>query len=271
MEKIFKRLNNYFCGKWRLAVLDFKAGRWLIKPQFRSIPYLRAENANGRHILIQPLPEIQPFYLLVDDVDCSIVLSHHRYPNRTWKQGRMLVETSPGNYQVWIHSKRFLTLTEKRYWLRKLKSDPGADPNNRWGRCPGFRNRKDKYRDPQGLYPLSKLLWVDWKNKAVIPSGNVKSSPKHQKALSHQPHGGVCLNKYTSRKDYCRENDSVTDFSYALALARRGCSEEYIRYRILTERINWENHLGGKRKEDYLDRTVKKALLLVIKTKNHSR
>ena len=269
MEKIFKRLNTYFRGKWRLAVLDFKAGRWVIQPQIRSIPYLRAENAKGRHILIQPLPQIQPFYLLADDLDWNTVLSHHRYPNGTWKQGRMLVETSPGNYQVWIHSNRFLTLSKKRYWLRRLKSDPGADPNNRWGRCPGFRNRKDKYRDPQGLYPLSKLLWVDWKYRADIPSVNIQSLPEHQKALSHQPQGGVCLNKYISRKDYSQGNESDTDFSYALALARRGYSEEYIRYCILTERKNWKNHHGEKRRKDYLHRTVKKALLLVRKTRNH--
>jgi len=54
----------------------------------------------------------------------------------------MVVETSSGNYQVWIHSDRPLSLDEKRYWLKRLHNDPGADRNNRWGRYPGFRNRK---------------------------------------------------------------------------------------------------------------------------------
>ena len=43
----------------------------------------------------------------------------------------MVVETSPGNFQVWIHSSRFMQLPEKRHWLVRMRSDPGADPKNR--------------------------------------------------------------------------------------------------------------------------------------------
>jgi len=62
-----------------------------------------------------------------------------------------------------------MSIDNKCYWLKQLRSDPGADPNKRWGRCPGFRNRKKKHRDPDGRYPLSKLIWVDWKYQVNIP------------------------------------------------------------------------------------------------------
>jgi len=97
----------------------------------------------------------------------------------------MVVETSPYNYQVWILSNRFLSIAEKRYWLKKLCNDPGAGPNNRWGRCPGFRNRKQKHKDSKGGYPLAKLIWVDWKNKALIPQ--VKSCCPDNTALPLAP------------------------------------------------------------------------------------
>ncbi len=73
-----------------------------------------------------------------------------------------------------------------------------------------------KYRDSGSHYPLSRLIWIDWKNEASIPD------------LSHQPKGGVCRKKSISRTDYERENESVTDFAYSVALARRGYSHDEI-------------------------------------------
>ncbi|MCP4077957.1 MAG: hypothetical protein GY744_17440, partial [Gammaproteobacteria bacterium] len=142
------------------------------------IPYLKAENSNGRHILIQPLRETECFYILADDINRSLILRHHIYKDGRWKPGRMVVETSPDNFQVWIHCANALSLNEKKYWLKKLCSDPGASPNNRWGRCPGFRNRKEQYRSAGNRYPLSKLIRIDWKNLANVPG-----------SLSHQPRG----------------------------------------------------------------------------------
>ena len=121
---------------------------------------------------------------MLDNIDESLVLKHHVDKRGAWKAGRMVIETSPGNFQIWIHSANALTLDDKKYWLQRLCSDPGAHPNNRWGRCPGFRNRKEIYRDPNDQYPLSRLIWVDWRNLANIPP-----SFSHQPAST--PGGGV--------------------------------------------------------------------------------
>ena len=290
MKLIFEKLNHYFYRKWHLAVLDMDAGLWVIKPKALNIPYLKAENAKGRHILLQPEPVIESYFLLVDDLTWPMILSHHHYPNGGWKPGRMAVETSPANYQVWIHSSRRLSLSEKRYWLKKLCSDPGADPNNRWGRCPGFRNRKEKYRDSIGGYPLSKLIWIDWRGQAEIPHSNNEIASSFGKREQYKKgskdfmnpdeisgktsipfsplpqEGGVCRSKDIRRSVYTRCDESATDFSYAIALARRGFTDNEIRERIVSERSIWKNHLGERRMKHYLDRTIKRAKSIVVRT-----
>ena len=251
MERVFVKINRFFRHKWQLAVLDLNRGRWIVESKVSNIPYLKAENANGRHILIRPTQIVEPYYMMADDLDRSLLCRHHRHPDGSWKPGRMVVETSPGNFQVWIHSSRFLQLEEKRHWLVKMRSDPGADPKNRWGRCPGFRNRKKKYRNSEGHHPLSRLIWVDWKNEAAVP------------VLSPQPEGGVCRKRRISRDDYCRGNESETDFAYSLALARKGFSDAEIVNRLLNERSNWDNHKNPRQRSDYLARTVSRARNIV--------
>jgi len=261
MENILWKINKFFNNRCNLAVLDEKAGRWLVKPESNNIPYLKAENANNRHVLVKPDQHIEPYYLLADDLNINLINRHHKSSANIFKCGRMVIETSPGNYQVWIHSARALSLTEKRYWLKKMHSDPGADPHNRWGRCPGFRNRKQKHRTLSGQYPLSKLVWIDWKNKANIPETRLYSSNKN--ILSHQPQGGVCHKDLPNRSHYEKGDDSATDFAYALALFRKGFTQAEISQRITAERQNWKNHNSPKKIENYLNRTTTKAYKIV--------
>ncbi len=257
MERILWKIGNYFKNRFSLAVLDETTGRWPVASSPKNIPYLKAENAGGRHILLKPDPVIQPYYFLADDLDIDLLIRHHQSGPDFFKPGRMVIETSPGNYQVWIHSARPLNLTEKRYWLEKLHSDPSADPKNRWGRCPGFRNRKAKHRMASGQYPLAKLIWVDWNRQADIPKIELSSHSK--RPFSHQPQGGVCHNDNLTRSLYNKGNESATDFAYALALYRRGLTRTEIYNRIVEERQDWSNHAGSRKRTQYLNRTLLKA------------
>lgn len=266
MEKLFEKLHRFFRDSFHLAVLDLEAGaRWTVEAKPSNIPYLKAENAQGRHILIQPLS--QACYLMVDDVSSNTLLFHHKFNNGAWKPGRMVVETSPDNYQVWIHAHRPLPLDEKRYWLKRLKSDPGADPSNRWGRSPGFRNRKKKYRDASGKYPLARLIWIDWKQNAYIPKPKTTQHLPIRTYLSPQPlEGGVCHAVKIFRHQYERGNESATDFAYAMAIIRRGGDDNYVRHRLLAERTDWSHHDGPRRKEAYLKRSIRRARCIVEST-----
>ena len=264
MKNILQKTNRFFRNNCCLAVLDETRGRWMVDPEPKNIPYLKAENANGRHILVKPTPNIEPYYFLIDDLNIDLITRHHQFSSRIFKYGRMVVETSPGNYQVWIHSDRFLSLDEKRYWLKRLHNDPGADPNSRWGRCPGFRNRKEKHRTFSGRYPLANLVWIDWKHSATIPK--IASSQCAEVTFSPQPRGGVCHKNNISRFHYEKGDDSATDFSYALALFRRGFTKAEISQRILAERHDWKHHATPVKVEKYLNRTLRKAWQIVFQT-----
>ena len=76
----------------------------------------------------------------------------------------------------------------------------------------------------------------------------------------------MCRKKHICRSYYERGGESETDFSYALALARRGYAEDEIRKRILSERPNWDNHHGDTRTELYLERTLRRAKQIIGKT-----
>jgi hypothetical protein len=263
MQSIFEKLNRFFNGHWQLAVLDLERGLWPAEARTENIPYLKAQNAAGRHILIQPADQSR--FLLADDLPWKTVCRHHRRPDTSWKPARMVVQTSPGNFQVWIRSAEPLSLDEKRAVLKRLKSDPGADPNNRFGRCPGFRNRKDRYRSPAGLFPLCRLIWIDWTSAVRIPKYLLMTPHTgSQKTLSPPPQrGAVCQKLLPHRAQYQRESESQTDFSYALALIRRGVADPAIRSSIIEQRSCWRNHKGQARMNAYLDRTIAKARTII--------
>lgn len=263
MDAVLRKLHRFFRQKWRLAVLHPEKGRWIVQPHPKNIPYLKALNASGCHILLQPVE--QPHYLLADDLSWETVCRHHRQPDNTWRPGRMVVETSPRNFQVWIRSAHPLDLHHKRILLHMLHSDPAADPNNRFGRCPGFRNRKPCHRTPDGQYPLSRLIWVDYNSSAIIPQhlfqAMTPSSP--QPFPPPPPEGAVCLSSPPSRSRYLRATESETDFAYVLALLRRGYSEHAIRSLLIEQRTSWDHHQGERRKNAYINRTIAKAKTII--------
>ncbi len=68
METILWKINRFFYNRCSLTVLDETSGRWIVKSESKNISYLKAENANGRHILVKPDQHIEPYYFLVDDL-----------------------------------------------------------------------------------------------------------------------------------------------------------------------------------------------------------
>jgi hypothetical protein len=265
MDQLIKKLSAYF-GSWSFGVLDGRKGRWSVPACPHQVPYLRAQNAKGRHILLKPSDDREPFYFLADDLTWADLEQDHQV-NGVFKPGRLVVETSPRNYQMWIHSRRPLGKEEKNYWLGRLRSDPGCGSEHRWGRCPGFRNRKEKYAD-QGKYPLAKLVWIDWKNSADIPSVPItarsfQNTPEQNHSFPSPPRG-ECVSTIF-RRDYERCDQSATDFAFILALLRRGIPEHQIRQRLLEERKEWTNHRTSKQKDDYFRRTLQQARQIVRK------
>ena len=87
MERVFKKVGRFFRQKWQLAVSDLNSGRWIVESKAPNIRYLKAENANGRHIPIRPIPVADPYYMMADDLDRHLLNRHHRRPDGSWKPG----------------------------------------------------------------------------------------------------------------------------------------------------------------------------------------
>lgn len=150
-----------------------------------------------------------------------------------------------------------------------MDSDPGASPLHRWGRAPGFRNRKAKYKTAKG-YPLARLKWIDWQNQAELPHVEIEKEPEHIPPFVPSARHRVCDGELHDRSQYYKGVDakgkvkeSEQDFAYMLALLRLCVDDETIKNRVMNERTDWENHKGPKRMADYLDRSLEKAKSII--------
>lgn len=276
MQKVFGKLKKYYDGKFEFGVYreargEKEAAVWAVEPTEDSIGYLRAMNAQDKHIFIRPSFDSESSYMLHDDLDAQGLAKYHQDGNGNWKPGRLVVESSPGNFQVWIKCDRALSVDEKKHWLARMHSDPGASPLHRWGRCPGFRNRKEKYATDKG-FPLARLHWIDWQGRAHIPAVEIKKQKRH--TPGHKSGRRIHDNgRLPTRDQYFKGVDgkgkpreSEQDFAYMLALLRRGVDEDTIKQRIRSERTDWENHSGEKRMERYLNDSLKKAKSIIQST-----
>ena len=121
----------------------------------RMLPFLKHRNAHGAHIYIRPTGESS--YTLLDDLTAATLatLTPQGYSPAA------VVETSPGSFQAWLKysqplSKELGTLAAKTL-AEQFGGDRSAADWRRFGRAPGFTNRKPQHRDPQGFYPFARL------------------------------------------------------------------------------------------------------------------
>lgn len=277
LDKVERYFDEYEFGVFKEAQGDKDGAVWKVEPSENTVGYLKAMNAQGKHIFIRPTFDKEDRFMMHDDLDQKGLEKHHQQ-NGKWKPGRMVVETSPGNYQVWIKSDRPLSIEEKKHWLDKMDSDPGASPLHRWGRSPGFRNRKEKYRTKKG-YPLARMVWVDWKNQAHVPKIELDNEQQHHQQTTTKPvrkntHIKIDSSKpLPTRADYYKGpgKESEQDFAYAMALHRRNVPKDVIEQRIRSERTDWKNHQGEKRKDHYIKTTIDNAEKKVLGTPQYSK
>lgn len=283
-EHVFNKINKYF-GNFVFRLYDpaangGKGGAWELPGQVATLPHLRAQNARGRHVWLRPDDEGR--FMLHDDADLGDLIRFHgavldgdRIVRA--KPGRLIVETSPGNFQVWVKSKRPLTVAEKLGWLRIFGSDPGAAPRNRSGRAPGFRTRWPRHDDGTGHFPLARLVWVQWSAVDVPPppaqlvtdtsawSVSADSSGLASSTGSTCRPGRTALDRMPRRSDYVcgrgrDQSPSSVDFRYALALLRRGVPAEEVQKRLLDEREDFGSHTDP---DSYVETTVTNAQHLI--------
>ncbi len=122
----------------------------------QMLPYLKYRNANGAHIYTRPTGE-SPYTLLDDLTPATLAqLAAEGYGPAA------VVETSPGSFQAWLRHSQPLPKELGTPAAKTLAAQFGADRSaadwRRFGRAPGFTNRKQQHRNVQGLYPFARLI-----------------------------------------------------------------------------------------------------------------
>lgn len=245
---------------------------WDAEMLVKSVPWLRHQNRQGRNIYARPKGEHD--LSMVDDLTSEAVSSL----KEAGFNPAVIVETSPGNYQAWLkHPERLskeVSTAAARALAEKFGGDRGAADWRHFGRLAGFTNRKAKYLDAStGLYPFVRLIEACG---GVYPEAErflagVKSDLEGQhvereqlrqraKAATIRPQDLKSIDVFRADGRYSGDGTRV-DLAYAVYALSRGGSAADVGAAIRSRDLS---HKGNERRQnDYVDRTIKKALATI--------
>lgn len=216
---------------------------WTANQLQKGLTKLQSSNAQGEHIYARP-DSYQ--YILLDDITPEVL------PRVYAALPCLVMETSPKNYQSFFYLAQMPKSEEEatawcRYVANYFGGDRGSADALHVGRLPGFTNRKEKHRMPNGHYPFVKLLFA-----------------KQQVSLLSPPSGGLCFSsepqagsRRSPQKIEGRDR-SREDFALACHMVRRGSTDEEI-FTALSQREK------GQNRPKYVRMTVRNAWAAVAR------
>jgi hypothetical protein len=196
---------------------------------FKYISFLRFKNVNGYHVYCRPN---SLSYFLIDDISESNLSLLKSYDIR------LIVETSPQNYQAWLFTKYELDSEDCKAIALKLDADLSAAQPEQLGRLPGFNNRKHKHKQPDGSYPIVSVV--------SFKSSIEKSLPP-----------GACASSYMQTVRI-QQDRSAADFRLVCEAIRQNKSDFEIR-NMLLEYSDKIRHSNTSRKSKYIATTIRNA------------
>jgi hypothetical protein len=236
----------------------------------KCIRWLRRENASGAHIFVRP--EWPHALSLIDDVGADAL----EEMGETGFEPAVVVETSPNNFQVWLHhgrvlSDRFLSTLVARQLASRFGGDRGSCDWRHFGRLAGFTNQKKGRRLQNGFQPFVRLC----SNEGYVYSA-ANEFLREVEALKREQ-----LSRREPREmARPRDNDAPVrpiasfhsdsqyggdlhraDMAWAVHAAARGLSREQIEYEILNNR-DLSKKGPPLRRLAYAMRTASKAIAL---------
>jgi len=239
---------------------------WGLDTLLRSVSWLRLKNAEGRNIYIRPAGE--HCLSLLDDASIQVI-------ERLKSEGfapAVVLETSPGNFQAWLHHGQILPKHLSTLAARVLASRFGGDLASadwrHFGRLAGFTNRKDKYRKTDGTFPYVRLHEATGAvySKADAFLAEVKCTYEAEKS-GLPPLGSLqgrrligsnlkSIADFRTKPIYGGDQTRV-DLAYAVYALAHAIPENEARDALASRDLS---HKGNnKRQQDYIDRTIKKA------------
>ncbi len=236
---------------------------------FRSLSWLRFQNMNSRNIFIRPRGEHQ--LSLIDDLKIEGVSAL----KTAGFNPALVVQTSPGNFQAWLNHgvvlPKDLSTAIARTLAEKFGGDTGAADWRHFGRLSGFSNRKQKYRQADGLFPFVRLMEA---NQAVYPKAaefvaevrerldrDRSSAEERRQKLDHRASRSnthlKSIDDFRNNPMYSGDGNRI-DLAFAVYAASHGLAESDIRAAIGNRDLS---HKGNpRRQEEYVERTLQKAI-----------
>ena len=271
-----KQLCAMGCELFEIGVLRMD-GRMLLRSGWSAdqidaaLAWLRRENARGAQIFVRP--HGTHALSLVDDLSAETI------PRMTDAgfQPAAVVETSPGNFQVWLNHGRILfdrtfSTQAAKELARRFGGDPSSADWRHFGRLAGFTNQKPKRRLQTGLPPFVRLHECEGRTYTAAREFLEEVKSLAEKASAER--SAWTTSRSTSTEDSVRPLTEFhrdpryggdmhrADMAWALHAASRGLPEQQIRDEILHAR-DLSKKGGAARQLDYAQRTAIKALSTV--------
>lgn len=240
---------------------------WDVEHVLNSIAWMRLQNLGGRNIYVRPAGEHN--LTLIDDLKAN---SLHEMSTAGF-QPALVVETSPDNFQAWLKHPRALSRDVSTAAARKLAEqfggDVGAADWRHFGRLAGFTNRKAKYQSAEGLFPFVRLRSATGRvyEKAdqfiLEVESRVKKENKwrQERQMFRLMEGGSkparSIEHFRSNPAYAGDK-TRSDFAYAIYALSHGVGESEVAQALRSRDLT---HKGNeKRQNEYIDRTIRKAM-----------
>lgn len=244
----------------------------------KAVGWLRRMNLLGYDVYVRPAARadgnVQPL-AFVDDLNAEGV----RQMKADGLPFAVLVESSPGRFHGWVRladepiGREELTKAAK-VLARRYGADPDSADWRHYGRLTGFTNQKPSRRTERGA-PFAMLRSA----AAAVAPGGVDVLAEARQAIEHEERaklraeqerrarlafrgdgqrlGDAAAAFRTARDRSTGKDESARDFAGALALLRRGYSEDQVRAAILQASPDLDQR--HRNPEDYVRRTVGNA------------
>jgi hypothetical protein len=227
----------------------------------KSIPWLRAKNAEGAAIYVRPKGEHQ--YSMVDDLTADAV----KWMHAEGFAPAIVVETSPANFQAWLNHGEVLdkrtSTAAARALAERFGGDPGAADWRHFGRLAGFTNRKTAYLKLNGLSPF---VNVTEHFSGVCPAAahflRTVRVPTQSPVAGFKGHGVSNGGPLRSIEDFRMDpkysgDGNRIDLAFAVHCLCHGVKAEDIAKAILSRDLSKKG--GLSRQDNYVRRTIAKA------------
>lgn len=234
----------------------------------RMLPYLKHRNATGSHIYLRPTRESA--YTLLDDLPIPAL-------QRLREEGfapAAVIETSPGNYQAWLrHAQPFpkeLGTLAAKLLAHRFGADSSAADWRRFGRAPGFTNRKPCHRDALGPFPYTRLeehsgsvfAAADAFHAEIVAAqqeaeqaDRTRRLAFRQRRVSFDP--ALSLTRFRDALQY-RSRPAAADLAFSICALAHGWSEAEVASALRANYLSRDT--SSQRRAAYIRRTLAKAL-----------